>query len=165
MGKASNHITFSLAQSGHQGLQYRLPKISKLQRGSRWDLLSTLNARDNVYVSFQSVLRQLTASSGTAHTTFISPPVCACVSATCARRGPLVKHHDEVKATIYTLSGPIPATKISLRCKWCNTIYNYSQYGRKQSDGEKYYRHQPRPLVEVSVYCECQLYELFCCLR
>ena len=42
MGKASNHITISLAQSGHQGLQYRLPKISKLQRGSRWDLLPTL---------------------------------------------------------------------------------------------------------------------------
>ena len=42
MGKASNHITFSLAQSGHQGLQYRLPKISKLQRGSRLDHPPTL---------------------------------------------------------------------------------------------------------------------------
>ena len=111
-----------------------------------------------MYVSFQSVLRQLTANSGTAHTTFISPSVCACVSTTCAWRGPLVKHHDEVKATIYTLIVDLFQQPTSPCAANGVTPYTTTpmQYGRKQLDGEKYYRHQPRPLVEVSdtVYCD-----------
>lgn len=95
---------------------------------------------------------------------FLAPPVDTCIVPEC--RGKLVDQHRPVAVTIYGLTGPRRATRLCLRCSKCNTVYNYSQYGRKYTDGEKLYNHR-REYIEVSdtIYCERQLHELFCNLR
>ena len=69
-------------------------------------------------------------------------------------------------ATIFTLQGPKTAKKQLLKCAKCSTIYGYSMYGHKTSEGERYYTNQ-RLFVEVSdtTFCDRHLFELFCNLR
>ena len=113
-------------------------------------------------------LRTISESSGKAHTAYIAPPVTYCINASCPRRGELcslVVHHSDVDAVLWEIHGPIPATKVSLKCKHCATIYNYSKYGNKATDGERFYE-QERPLIEVSdvTFCSRKLYSLYCSL-
>ena len=100
---------------------------------------------------------------------YLAPPVKACIQPKCSmhgRPGSLYSPHPPIQATVFTLSGPVPATKISLRCKGCSTIYNYNKYGKKNTEGERLYDCQ-RDLVEVTdvVYCSREMYSLFCSLR
>ena len=100
---------------------------------------------------------------------FLTPPVNSCINDSCRISGhadSLISHHDSTVVTVYSLSGPEIGVKHALKCRNCNYIYHYSAYGRKTSIGEKLYN-QPRDLVEVSdvIYCERELYELFCSLR
>ena len=113
-------------------------------------------------------LRTISESSGKAHTAYIAPPVTYCLNTSCPRRGELyslVIHHSEVDAVVWDVEGPIPATKVSLKCKHCATIYNYSKYGNKTTGGERFYE-QERPLIEVSdvTFCSRKLYSLYCSL-
>ena len=98
-------------------------------------------------------------------TAFLAPPVSRCILPEC-RQASLSRPHPPIHATIFTLNGPLPALKCSLRCNKCATVYNYSMYGRKKQGGERYYDKQ-RKYVEVSdlVYCERQLFSLYCLLR
>lgn len=72
--------------------------------------------------------------------------------------GSLVKHHNPITVTVYTLAGPEIALKQTLKCKGCVFIYNYSMYGKKLTEGEYYYSNE-QPLLEVSdtSYCEREL--------
>ena len=75
--------------------------------------------------------------------------------------------HTPVKVTVFTSSGPLPGCKIALRCSACSVIrYNYSKYGNKQKEGERFYDER-RDLIKVSdvVYCERQLSDLFTFLK
>lgn len=60
----------------------------------------------------------------------------------------LTTHNDASLVTVFTIKGPIPATKICWRCKRCKLNYNYSQYGNEEI-GYKFYS-EPRPLVEAT---------------
>ena len=71
--------------------------------------------------------------------TYLTPPVSTCIQEACGSNGRLVKHHDPVDATIFTLQGPKSAKKQLLKCTKCVTIYGYSMYGHKTTDGEQYY--------------------------
>ncbi len=109
------------------------------------------------------------ARNHTRHRRFLSPPVFTCINTDCRIRGSngsLTKNHDPITVTVYTLSGPEVALKHTLKCRACSFIYNYSTYGRKSDEGERYYD-SCRDLIEVSdtTYCERQLYEFFCSLR
>ena len=113
-------------------------------------------------------MRTISESSGRAHTAYIAPPVTSCINPSCRRRGELGSlgvHHSEVDAVLWDICGPIPATKVSLKCKNCATIYNYSKYGNKTADGERFYEDE-RPLIEVSnvTFCSRKLYSLYCSL-
>ena len=99
----------------------------------------------------------------------LSPPVSCCINEKChmqGKFGSLVKHHDPTTVTVYTLAGPEVAMKQALKCKGCSFIYNYSMYGKKLTEGERYYSTE-RDLLEVSdtSYCERELFEVFCSLR
>lgn len=99
----------------------------------------------------------------------LSPPVSCCINEKChmqGKFGSLVKHHDPTTVTVYTLAGPEVAMKQALKCKGCSFIYNYSMYGKKLTEGERYYSTE-RDLLEVSdtSYCERELFEFFCSLR
>ena len=118
--------------------------------------------------SFATELRAITERTGTSYFKFLAPPVCKCLNETCKLVGSLTSlapHHDPINVLVFTIRGPTVATKVSLRCKACSTIYNYSMYGKK-TEGEMYYSLE-RPLVEVTdrVYVERGVQELFCSLR
>ena len=55
------------------------------------------------------------------HTLFLAPPVVTCLR--CA--GTLQTHHSPSVIICYTLDGPLPAAKITLRCRQCGLNYRY----------------------------------------
>ena len=99
---------------------------------------------------------------------YLTPPVKSCIRPGCVGTGELIKHHDPITATVFTISGPEPASKQLLKCGRCACIYGYSMYGYKTRahEGERYYDTQ-RQLIEVSdnVFCDRNLFNLFCNLR
>lgn len=42
---------------------------------------------------------------------------------------PLHINHDPITVICYTFYGPVPAQKITLRCKYCNINYRYDTFG------------------------------------
>ena len=115
--------------------------------------------------AYLPMLQKVSNVTSTIYTAFVSPPVSTCLMETC-QGAALSRPHPPIVVTIFTLiNGPLPALKCSLRCNKCGMIYNYSTYGNKKKDGEQYYD-VPRKYVEVSdvVYCERQLYSLYCSL-
>ena len=44
--------------------------------------------------------------------------------------------------TVFDNNGLKPASKQSLKCATCGTIYNYSQFGKKKSSWERFYDQQ-----------------------
>lgn len=103
-------------------------------------------------------LRQVSETTGIAHTTFLAAPVSQCIVP--AWQGSLLsRHHPPVSVTAFTLtSGPTTATECCLKCK---KIYNYSMYGKKLKEGEQYYS-ETCQYTEVSdvVYRERQMFVL-----
>ena len=98
---------------------------------------------------------------------FIGPPATSCTQSSCSyKSSSLTIHNDPVNVTVFTHSGPIPATNVSLWCQKCMTNYNYSMFGNKQGNGEMYYEKE-RPLVEISdnVFIDRAMYQFFCVLR
>lgn len=52
---------------------------------------------------------------------------------------PLSLIRRPVAVTVYDVDGGRPAAKLSFRCVKCSTVYNYTTWGRKFMEGEKYY--------------------------
>lgn len=99
----------------------------------------------------------------------LTPPNDTCINLECSHQGKrcsLIKNHNPTFVTVFTLSGPIVGQKFTLRCSGCSTIYNYSQFGKKHTDGECYYSCR-RDLIEISdtIYAERELYNFFNSLR
>ena len=56
------------------------------------------------------------------------------------------------KVTVFDISGARPATTLSLHCRKCGCMYNYSMFGRKSVSGEQYYDgSMTQKFVEASV--------------
>ena len=97
---------------------------------------------------------------------FIAPPCGSCIKPSCLYKQ-LTVHNNPVNALVFTFSGPVSTTKISLRCQKCLTVYNYSMFGRKQREEGEHFYHEERPLIEISdtVFIERNLYNMFSVLR
>lgn len=95
-----------------------------------------------------TILWEATHACGLPMLAFLGPPVTNCLSC----NSPLQENHRPTSVVCYTLDGPIPALKITLRCRACQINYRYSQYGSKD-DGYTYYRDHVRPFVEASQVC------------
>ena len=119
---------------------------------------SSLNA-------FDDEVSMLTATTGIGYGGFLAPPVMHCVNPMCEGRK-LGTSNDPVNVTLFTIDGPRPASKISLKCGKCNANYGYSKYGNKYSCGDRFYNEE-RPYVEASdvVFLDRKLHQLFVCLR
>jgi hypothetical protein len=118
--------------------------------------------------SEEELLHSFEVATGHA-TSYLTPPITTCQNTSCrlhGAEGSLHAHHNPSPVILFFLDGPKPALKISLRCRNCDTIYNYSKYGRKKSTGEMFYRER-REFVEVSdtVFCSRKMHEMFCNLR
>ena len=123
----------------------------------------------NPTFDMNNVLHDLSESSGTAYTQFLAPPTSLCLNIHCRRFGDpeaLYQHHPPTTVSVFTLEGPKPATKICLKCKECSTIYNYSSFGKKKSEGERFYS-EDREFIEVSdvTYCDRKMMQMYSLLR
>ena len=79
----------------------------------------------NYFQQDGDALRKASYTFGSAHTSFLVPPVSCCINQECRHYSKsLYRHHPPTAVTVFTLNGPIPATKINLKCCDCNTIYN-----------------------------------------
>ena len=116
-------------------------------------------------LAFENELTELTAMTGTGYNGFLAPPVMYCLNVSCERRK-LATYHEPTNVTLFTIDGPRPASKISLKCSKCCTNYSYSTYGNKLLSGVRYYDQEP-DFVEASdvVYLDRNLYQLFASLR
>ena len=92
----------------------------------------------------QEILWKATIKEGIPHNMFLGPPTSNCYH--CNAR--LQAHNHPCSVICFTVEGPIPATKLTLRCKKCHINYRYEQYGN-QLIGYQYYS-TPRPLVHAS---------------
>lgn len=134
--------------------------LSLLRRCSSYSLLTEP----------QKTMQQLSHLSevkGIGHSIFLSPPVHHCINPSCHRYGSALSiHHAPVNITVFTIAGPLPGSKLALKCSGCSLIYNYSKYGNIHGMGERFYD-RSRELIEVSdvVYCERQLSNLFTYLK
>ena len=57
-------------------------------------------------------------------------------------------HNKPTLVVCYTMLGPVPAAKVTLRCKTCGTNYRYDQYGGEDK-GYRYYK-EPQPFIRAS---------------
>ena len=74
----------------------------------------------------------------------LHPPTENCT--VCGRR--LSVNCKPTHATVFGLTGPIPAIKITYKCQHCTLKFGYAMYGNSKT-GYKYYD-EPRPYVEAS---------------
>ena len=89
-------------------------------------------------------------------TAFLSPPVSACLRC----ESDITMHNPPSKAKVFTLEGPIPATKITLECRSCQTSYEIARY--THDGGSHYYpKAMSMDLIEVSntTYISGKLYK------
>lgn len=116
----------------------------------------------------EDTLRDFTMDTGQP-TIFLVPPVTTCINGSCLLSGndnSLLPHHSPLTVILFTLEGPMPGIKQSLKCKSCGYIYNYSMYGHKHAEGERMYNEE-RNFIEVTdtVFCHRNVHQLFCNLR
>ena len=126
-------------------------------------LLPLLSDKDNTPTV--NSLMSLSEESGDIHTMFLAPPVKECINPSCDQIGhmnSLSANHAPTDVVVFDIEGPLLASKLSLKCKSCATIYNYNKFGRKTKEGERYYNRE-RELVEVSdlVFVTRRLYSLY----
>ena len=67
------------------------------------------------------LLWDATFKHGQPLTCFLSPPLDSCLLC----NGTLTTHNQPTVCICYTLDGPIPAAKITLRCQHCSINYRY----------------------------------------
>ena len=96
---------------------------------------------------------------------FLGPSTKHCLNFACNKQQ-LSTYSASTNVTVFTQTGPRPATKIVLKCSKCDANYGYSKFGNKLITGERYYA-QSRPLVEASsvVFVDRCLHKLFASLR
>ena len=112
-------------------------------------IIDSLNQSTNEF-DIENTLRRLTEESGEVYTMFIAPPIQRCTNSSCRLAGhvdSLSPNHAPVDVAVFDLDGPMLASKLSLKCKSCSTIYNYNKYGNKTKNGERFYDDQ-RELIE-----------------
>ena len=81
-----------------------------------------------------SLLWETTFMQHFPHTLFLAPPTTICVE--CST--PLQVHNKPTSVICYTLKGPLPAAKLTLRCPCCRLNYRYDQYGSSSTGLRNY---------------------------
>lgn len=145
------------ARSNHSEPPIEDTKIEKLLTSA------TITAKEELILSGQKY-----RSTDEGHSMFLAPPVSWCINPTCIRCGQansLSTNHDPIDVVVFDFDGPLLGLKVCLKCKSCSTIYNYSKFGKKYTDGERFYEKE-RDLIEITdrVYATKSLYSFYRCL-
>ena len=168
LAKAINHVPASYSQTGYKDYSnLRLYTISAIMKKagfaigtndlSRYVSLvethcsSLCSSLDN---DLNGVLWKATEEE--CFNCMMTPPVNQCLN--CKKQ--LTTNNKPNKATLFTLNGPIPATKLQLRCRDCSIQYRVCHFTDKS--GQHLYPKSHRPfLMEASnvSYVDKALYE------
>ena len=106
----------------------------------------------------------LTQDEGTYFNSFLTPPVMNCLD--CEKL--LTMHNKPSKATLFTLEGPVPCTKVTLECRDCSVHYGITKFFRSCELGSRFYPNEfPIDVIEVSnvTYINRKLYDWMPSLR
>ena len=99
------------------------------------------------------ILWQATNDTGMPHLRFLGPPSVFCYHC----HSPLSANNSPTSIVLYSQDGPIPASKIILRCKRCNIHYHPEVFGNGV-EGYSYYNGiQPVVKCTQQAYMERQL--------
>ena len=176
---AIQHIpkTFVMKCSDYGGASLRSVLIYEMVSASQTSLSSLSKEEIDCYVNFlESSCPNFIASSPLpdeqlwnmseggkyCFTKFLAPPVSRCLCCD----GNVTMHNPPSKAKVFTLQGPIPATKITLECRPCKMSYGIARYTNDR--GSHYYSKElSLDLIEVSntTYLSGQLYKWLPSLR
>ena len=115
--------------------------------------------------AYSKEMWDLTLQNGSGRNFFLGPPFLTCIKGGC-NNVLLQKHNDICNVTFFDMEGPLPGSKITLRCPRCRTIYSYSKYGNKRGEGERFYE-EPREYIEASdvAFVSTSLHKMFRSLR
>lgn len=94
------------------------------------------------------ILWEATNETGMPHLRFLGPPAVSCYQC----HSPLCANNSPTSIVFYSQDGPIPASKIILRCTRCKLNYHPEMFG----NGEEGYRYYDR--IQPIVKCTQQAY-------
>jgi len=100
-------------------------------------------------------LWKLCENGGYRYTKFLSPPTKSCLN--CGEG--ITMHNPRSKAKLFTLQGPIPASKITLECKGCKISYGITQF--TDSTGAHFYPNSISSHVIQMTNTSCMTQELY----
>ena len=112
--------------------------------------------------NYEKELWDLTGECGKfRYSDLLCPPTSVCLNPSCDQH-PLRSYTAPTKITLYDVTGPRPASNISLRCSKCKANYHYSMFGNKTSRGERY-SDEEREYIEASdvVFVSREVHQLF----
>ncbi|CAB4032328.1 Hypothetical predicted protein, partial [Paramuricea clavata] len=170
LAMAIKHVPSRYSQAGHDECgNFRLYAIGTIMRKAGFVIVvedlrvyvTLVEARCPTLCSkyekdFEDVLWKATEEESFNFNCMMTPPVDLCLYC----RKPLSTNNKPNKATLFTLSGPIPCTKLRLRCRECDVQYGICSI--RDKTGEHLYPKLHRPLlVEASNvnYVDAALYE------
>ena len=100
----------------------------------------------------------LTQDEGIYFNKFLTPPVTNCLD--CDKL--LTMHNTPSKATLFTLKGPVPCSKVTLECRDCSARYGIAKFTRNNDSGSHFYPPElaVEQVIEISnvTYIDLELY-------
>ena len=171
LAMAIKHVPAPYSQAGHEEYtNLRLYAIGIIMKKAGFvievenlrDLVTLVEARcpslclSDLKKDFDDALWKATEEESFNFNCMMTPPVNQCLHC----KKPLSTNNKPSKATLFTLNGPIPCTKLRLCCRECGVQYGMCSITDKT--GEHLYPKSHRPLlVEASnaSYLDASLYE------
>lgn len=127
--------TYSMKLSEFGGISWRTQLINEITSASDTPVVSlnqdelefTVNSMESYCVQFlsmgepleQNKLLEISKRSKYRLTKFLAPPVRTCLCC----EGNLTMHNWPTRARLFSLEGPVPASKIALECRNCKISY------------------------------------------
>ena len=150
-------IIFDIVNSLCQEKQLTLPVVDEMVKCIE-EFVPELNVLKTQRVRFEEALAGLTGKDEINYGGFIAPPVEDCTLCGTALTAP----NPLSSCTLYTVDGPKPCTKLSLRCQGCKLSYGRSMTHCSSGNASYYPEEIIRKdnLVEITnvVYMEKKLY-------
>ena len=150
-------IIFDIANSLNQEKNLSLPVVDEIVKFIE-EFVPELNVLETQRTRFEDALAGLNGKEGLNYGGFIAPPVEDCALCGTALTAP----NALSSCILYTIDGPKPCTKLSLRCQGCKVSYGHTMRHHSSGNASYYPKDVTRkdPFVEVTnvVYMEKKLY-------
>jgi hypothetical protein len=151
------NIIFEITNSLCHGKNLPLPVLDEIVKCIE-EFVPELNVLQTQQARFEDALTNLNGKNGIHYNGFIAPPVEDCTLCGTALTAP----NPLSSCTLYTVNGPKPCTKLTLRCQGCKVSYGRSMTESSGGNASYYPKEiiSKDNLLEVTnvVYMEKKLY-------